>query len=365
MNFMICGGGTGGHVSPAISIYEELKSRAPDSGFCFIGRDGGTENAAYVATGERLRLLDMQGVNGKSPVSMLKGLFRAVTSLGQARKIIKSEKPDVIIGTGGYVCWPMLTVGKRMRIPTVIHESNAYPGLTTRLVAKGADLVLLNYSEAAKHLKGARIETVGNPLRHEFYSVKRRSARRQLGVRDGEFLILSFGGSLGAERLNEAALMLMRSHSSKTPGIKHIHATGRAYFERIDKKELRALNDCGCIIVPYIESMAEVMHAADLIISRCGAMTISEINEVGAASILIPSPNVADDHQRKNGSFMSEAGAAIMIEEAELTERRLTDAVRSLERDTLRREAMGMRAKSLSKENAAKVICDKILSLAK
>ncbi len=365
MKFMICGGGTGGHVSPAVSIYEELKSRAPDSSFCFIGREGGSENAAYVATGEALRLLDMQGVNGKSPVAMLRGLLRAAASLGRARKIIKSEKPDVIIGTGGYVCWPMLTVGKRMRIPTVIHESNAYPGLTARLVARSADLTLLNYSEAAKHLKGVKAETVGNPLRREFYTVKRRSARRNLGVREGEFLILSFGGSLGAERLNEAILMLMRSYSSKDKGVKHIHATGRTYFERIDRKELRALNECGCIVVPYIDSMAEAMHAADLIISRCGAMTISEINEVGVASILIPSPNVADDHQRKNGSFMAKAGAAVMIEEEELTERRLTDAVRSLRRDTLRRETMGMRAKRLARENAARVICDKILSLVK
>ena len=366
MKFIICGGGSGGHVSPAVAIYEELKKRNAEYEFCFVGRSGGRENDAYMKTGERLYTLNMRGINGKSPIKMLRGAFRAIGSLYEARRILSKETPSAVIATGGYVGWPMITVAKRLGIPTLIHESNAYPGLATRRSVGSADRILLNYADASRILSHPeKTSTVGNPIRQEFFSETRLASRRRLGLRDSDFFILSFGGSLGSEKMNDELMRLMKNHSSVSKEVKHLHATGRAYFEKADGRELKALRERGCITLPYIENMAEVMHAADVVIARAGAMTISEICAVGVASVLIPSPNVADDHQRKNADLMAQRGAAIVIDERDLTERRLADAVRELEVSRARRNQMGASAKKLAKKDAASKIADEILAIAK
>ena len=279
MKFIICGGGSGGHVSPAIAIYEALRSRDRNSSFIFVGRQGGSENRAYEQTGERLETLEMSGINGKNPIKAAKGILSAIKARGRAKEIITREKPDAIIGTGGYVCWPVLSEGYSAEIPTVIHESNAYPGLTTRLVSRKASRVLLNYDCAKGVLKRQdNVRIVGNPIRPQFYEQSRSSARRSLGVRDGDFFILSFGGSLGSRKLNEVLTELMCAYSSKRPGVKHLHATGATYFDEFEKKKKRCVGEHrGCIVVPYIDDMATVMAAADVVISRSGAMTVSEI----------------------------------------------------------------------------------------
>lgn len=365
MKFMICGGGSGGHVSPAIAIYEALKKKAESPSFTFVGRSGGSENRAYELTGERLRTLSMSGINGKNPKEAAKGLISAIKARTLAKKIISEEHPDVIIGTGGYICWPMLSQGVTMGIPTVIHESNAYPGLTTRLVSKKSDKVLLNYESATGAInRRDNVRIVGNPIREQFFTTDRASARKMLGVRDGDVFILSFGGSLGSQRLNEVTLELMRAYSSKQRHIKHLHATGSAYFDEIGKGTQKALGDrCGCIILPYIDDMASAMAGADIVISRCGAMTVSEICAVGVASILIPSPNVADDHQTKNGAFMQSSGAAVMIEEKDLSLRVLLDTVRSLECSHDRRENMSANARALARSDASELIAEEIIGL--
>jgi len=365
MKFLICGGGTGGHISPAIAIYEALRERCPDSSFLFVGRTGGQENQAYLQTGEPFYTLNIKGINGKSPIKALSGAITATKALYKAYQIIKKTRPNVVIGTGGYVSWPILTAAKKMKIPTVIHESNAFPGLTTRIVSKGATRVLLNYEEAREKLKEQKnIRVVGNPLRKVFYTANRRLERKKLGVRDNDILILSFGGSLGSKKLNDTIISLMKTHSSQSNGIKHIHATGRGYYDSLPDKDKKQLSsEKGCLIVPYVENMAEVMNAADIVIARCGAMTISEINAVGVASILIPSPNVSDDHQRKNGIFMVESGAAIMIEESNLNERTLLDAVRTLENNKAKRLSLAKRAKRLGQKDSAQKITDEILSI--
>ena len=366
MKFIICGGGSGGHVSPAIAIYEALKKRiGEDSSFTFVGRRGGSENRAYELTGEHLETLKMSGVNGKSPIKAAKGVLNAIKARQAAGIIIKNEKPDVIIGTGGYVCWPMLTAATRLRIPTVIHESNAFPGLTTRLISKTADGVLLNYESASKFLtRRDNVRVVGNPIRPQFYTQKRNHARKMLGVREADFFILSFGGSLGSQRLNEVSLELMNSYSSKQSHIKHLHATGQFYFEEIERRAKKEIGEHrGCIVRPYIDDMASAMAAADVVISRSGAMTISEICAIGTASILVPSPNVADDHQTKNAAYMREAGASLMIPEEELSLRTLLDAVRRLEYSKDEREALASAAKSLAKKDAAEMIVDEIFAI--
>ena len=361
MKFIICGGGSGGHVTPAIAIYEALKARFVNAEFLFVGRRGGSENSAYSETGERLHTVNMSGINGKSPIKAIKGVLAAIEARKGAKKLLKEEHPDAIIGTGGYVCWPILSAGAELGIPTVIHESNAYPGLTTRLLCRRADRVLLNYGEAAAALpQKHNVKVVGNPVRKRFSSTDRRLARKKLGVRDGDIMILSFGGSLGARMLNETVLELMRCYSAKNPRIKHLHATGRSHYDETNENAVAApTKGDGCVTVPYIDDMASAMSAADIIISRAGAMTVSEICAVGVASILIPSPNVADDHQTKNARYMQTSGASLMIEEKDLTVRALLDTVRSLEAASERRR-LANAARSLAKEDAASLIVSEI-----
>ena len=367
MKFIICGGGTGGHVTPAIAIYEALKENCDNTEFLFVGRDNGAENRAYRATGERLITLSVSGISRTNIRKAAMGVVSAFKAKSVARNLIKVERPSVIIGTGGYVAWPMLIAGSRMGIPTVIHESNALPGLTTRMVSRHVDCVLLNYAEAATKLtRRDNIRVVGNPLRKEFQKIDKRLARRRMGIRDNDVMILSFGGSLGAQKLNETILELMRCYSSKKSNIKHLHATGAANYDEIKKNVLADLNDKnGCKIMPYIDNMATAMSAADIVISRCGAMTLSEICAVGVAAILIPSPNVADNHQLKNAQHLENLGAAITIEEGSLSVRSLMDKVRELADAIDRRNALATKAAEVGKNDATKLITREILSLLK
>lgn len=364
MKFIICGGGTGGHVTPAVAIYEALKAELPTASFTFIGRENGSENKSYVETGEKLLTLNMSGINGKSPVKMASGMLSAAKALLDAGRILRSEDASAVIGTGGYVSWPVLTAAQIRGIPTFIHESNAYPGLTTRLVSKRATGVLLNYRDAEKRIKSkGNVSVVGNPLRKDFRSVNRRTARKKLGIHDAELFILSFGGSLGSKKLNETVIEFMKCYSAKNKKIKHLHATGHSYYASLSDRDKAALSvKNGCLLVPYVDTMAEAMHAADIVICRCGAMTLSEICAVGTASVLIPSPNVSENHQLKNGTFMAENGAAVLIEENELNERRLLDAVRVLENDPKQRESLAANARALACENASEKIVDVILN---
>ena len=367
MKFIICGGGTGGHVSPAIAIYDALKEQCKGAEFLFVGRDGGAENQAYRATGERLITLSVSGISRTSLKKAAKGVLSAIRARKAAKALIQAETPDIIIGTGGYVCWPILSVGARMGIPTVIHESNALPGLTTRILCRQVNLVLLNYAEAAEHLSSKyNIHVVGNPLRKEFKKIDKRLARRKLGVRDNDIMILSFGGSLGAQKLNDAVIDLMRCYSSKKSNIKHLHAMGAVNYKEISRQTLSELNNKnGCKIVPYIEDMATAMSAADIVVSRCGAMTLSEICAVGVAAILIPSPNVADNHQFKNAKHLQRSGAGVIIEENALTLRSLMSEVCSLVEAPNRRISLATRATELGKINIPNLITMKILSLIK
>ena len=367
MKFIICGGGTGGHVSPAIAIYEALKEECKDPEFLFIGRNNGSENNAYKATGERLETLSISGISRKSVTKAAKSILSALRARAHVKMLIKSEKPNVIIGTGGYVAWPILNVGAKMGIPTVIHESNALPGLTTRMLCRQIDLVLLNYADAAGYLsRKDNIHVVGNPLRKEFQKIDKRLARRKMGVRDNDIMILSFGGSLGAKKLNETVLDLMRCYSAKKTHLKHLHATGVTNYKEIAQQTLSDLNNKnGCKIVPYIDDMATAMSAADIVISRCGAMTLSEICAIGVAPILIPSPNVADNHQLKNAKQLEKLGAAVIIEEKDLSLRSLMDEARELVENPERRIKLAAQASELGEKDASKIISAKILSLIK
>lgn len=367
MKVLFCGGGTAGHVSPAIAIAEELIKRHKTARVSFIGREGGEENSAITKKGYELRTLEIYGFNRKVSLENARRAAVALRALARATRLLKEISPDIVVGTGGYVCWPVIKAAQRMNIPTVIHESNAVAGLATRLVEKGCKKVFLNFEESKKYLKNkACALTVGNPVRKEFFNISRADARVALGISDKSFFILSFGGSMGAERVSDACISLMKSYSQSEREVFHIHAVGRRHYEKI--KEMNPTlckNDGRMQIVPYIEDMPPYLKAADLVICRSGAMTVSELAAASSVAILIPSPNVTDNHQYKNAKLLSDSGAAVLIEETDLSREALEKEVRRIRAS--RTEQMRMRSsiQKFSVKNAAERIVAEIELLVK
>lgn len=361
MRLLLCGGGTAGHTNPAIAVAEELKVSHPDSEILFIGREGGGENSLISKAGFNFRTLKIQGIKRSLSPDNLRRVRDAIKSVSQAKSIINDFRPDVILGTGGYVCWPVITAGRKMGIPTAIHESNITPGLTTKLLSKKCDLVFINRDVTKKHLsEKVKTITVGNPLRRDFKIISRREARKKLNINESEILILSFGGSIGAEKMNEVILNVIREYSSKEKDVKHIHAVGRRYYAEIKAEKDRY---DGCRILPFIDDMPSVMRAADIVICRSGAMTLSEICEVGVASILIPSPNVTANHQYNNAKHLEDQGGAILIEEKSLSTSSLISAIKMLKNDKNGRKTRAKILKGLSTPNSSKTIVNELFLL--
>lgn len=365
MKLLLCGGGTAGHVNPAIAVAEELKKQDVDAKILFIGREGGKENELITRAGFELKTIKIEGLRRSFTTDNIRRIITAIKARSAAEKIIKDFNPDVILGTGGYVCWPVISAGKALGIPTAIHESNITPGMTTKLVSGKSDIILLNHEKTKEYLGSkTRCVTVGNPLRHDFYRISRGEARRKMGLSKDEIFILSFGGSIGAKRLNEVITEVMNEHSSRIKGIRHLHASGKRYYSEAEKKYIDK-TCCGCRIVPYIDDMPTVLKAADIVICRCGANTLSEIAAVGVASILIPSPNVSGNHQFKNAKQLAIGGAGVLIEEKNLSKETLINQLLELENDENGRKN---RAKSISayhKSDAAKSIIKELLTLNK
>lgn len=365
MRVILCGGGTAGHVTPAIAIAEGILAKIPDAKILFVGREGGEENQAVKNKGFELRTVKICGFERKISLKNFKNLKTAVSALRKAKSIIKEFSPDAVIGTGGYVCWPVIKAAQGMKIPTLIHESNACPGLSARLLAKRCDRVLLNLQGSQKEFKKqSNIRIVGNPVRDEFLTQNKKAARKKLRLSDRDFFILSLGGSGGSKKINDSIIEFMQSHSTKNPNIAHIHVCGRKYFGEI-KKAYHSLTSgvSGCVIKPYSDDMANLMAAADLIISRAGAMTLAEISAVGVAAILIPSPNVTGNHQYKNAKLICEQNGAVMIEESELCERKLSDTVKKIENDMRYRKTLASEIKKFFVPDAKEKITNEIISL--
>ena len=355
MRIIFTGGGTVGHVSPAIAIAEEFAERYPNSEMLFVGREGGAENEIVKGTGMKVEALRIRGLERKITARNFLAVRDAVRSRSAAKKIIQEFNADIVVGTGGYVCWPVISAARSMGIFTVMHESNAVLGLTSRLLFKKVDLCLLGQNIAQK---GA--EFVGNPIRKSFGSIDRRSARSTLGLGQQDLLIVSVGGSIGAQKLNDACIELMRTYSQKNKRVHHIHSCGRRYYGEIEK-ELGAMKDGRCKAVPYISDMPAYLHAADLVISRCGAMTLSEIGFCGTPSVLIPSPNVTNDHQRKNAEQFLRSGASLVIEEKDLDSEALRTSVDKILSDRNKRIRMSKCAKNCIEEHAASKCVDAIM----
>ncbi len=363
MKIILSGGGTAGHINPALAIAEEIKRQEPGSDILFICREGGKENLPIIKSGFQIKTLNVQGLKRKLSTENIRVIKNALRAKDEAEEIIKAFNPDIILGTGGYVCWPVLTAGQKLKIPTAIHESNIVPGLTTKLLARKCDLILLGYDEAKKKIKTkGKICTVGTPIKADFTRSDRQSARSSLHLSDKDCFILSVGGSIGAKKLNEVVIQTMKEYSAKRKNILHIHATGERYYEKLKTKLSFTEND-RCQILPFIHDMPRMMKAADIVITRCGAITLAEIAEVGVSAILIPSPNVSGNHQFKNAKYLCDCKAADMIEEDKLTSSNLIALLSGLENDKNKRKIRAKNIHALSHRNASKRVINELKML--
>ena len=339
MRVLIAGGGTAGHINPALAIISIIKEREPDSVFLYAGTPDGMESKLVPKEGLDFAPIKVSGFQRSlTPYNMarnVKAVHYLIHSGHRAKKIIKGFSPDIVIGTGGYVSGPIVFTAAKMGIPTVIHEQNAYPGVTTRTLSKHVDGVMLTMEEAAKYLhKGVEYTLTGLPVRKGFGKLLERSAaKRELGLDENAPCILSYGGSLGAGAINDSAAALIKWERESGMEISHIHSYGRmgkdTFVKRLTDQGID-INSKGLIISEYINNMDVCTAAADLIICRSGASAITELEVAGRASVLIPSPIVAGNHQYHNAMVLGNAGAAVVIEQKDLTDDIIIDKVKSL-----------------------------------
>lgn len=325
MRILMTGGGTGGHVNPALAIANTIKQNDPNAEIAFVGTKKGIENKLVPKAGYPLYHVEIQGIRRSLSPANLKTAYLAVTSVGKAKKILDEFKPDLVVGTGGYVCWPVVKAAADRGIPTALHESNAIAGVAVKMLQKHVDRIYLNFERTGETLTcdRSKLMQVGNPVMGSFKAMTREEARKNLRIgEEYKYVILSYGGSMGAEKVNEAVLYLMRDFTSKHPEVLHIHATGSIEWEECSAKfrEMGLDKYPNIQLNEYIFDMPVKMAAADLTINRAGAMTVTELATTGKCAIFIPSPNVAENHQYKNARVLVDDEAALLFEEKELTE---------------------------------------------
>lgn len=363
-------GGTGGHINPALAVAGYVRENYPKAEILFVGTADRMEAQLVPAAGYDFKMIEIQGFSRELNLEGLRHNIKTVELLmkseGQAKKIIEEFKPDVVIGFGGYVSGPVLSVAARMGIPTAVHEQNAFPGITNKNLAKKVDVVMLTAPEAEKLLKPKNPCVVtGLPIRGEIISANKEFARAEMKL-DSRPLILSMGGSLGARAINEAVKYLILKRYEKKDCY-YLHATGKAGVAMIDDigKELDLNANPQIMLREYINDMDRCLAAADLVVCRAGASSLSEIQALGKPSILVPYPYAAENHQYYNAKTMSDRDAAILIEEKDFTGERLLEEVEKLLSEPKRLKKMGENAKNMAILDASQRITECVCKIVK
>ncbi|MDD6722877.1 MAG: undecaprenyldiphospho-muramoylpentapeptide beta-N-acetylglucosaminyltransferase [Bacteroidales bacterium] len=356
LRVLVSGGGTGGHIFPAVSIANEVRRRHPDAEILFVGAEGRMEMQRVPAAGYDIKGLPVAGFDRRRLWRNFAVLCKLWRSLRMANGILRDFRPDIAVGVGGYASGPMLKAAQRHGIPTLLQEQNGYPGVTNKLLAKKADAICVAYDNMDRWFPADRIVMTGNPVRAAITAVTATpaEAKKALGFDPGRPLVLSVGGSLGARTVNEAISAAIPQ--IEKAGAQLLWQTGKLYADECSAK---AQGHPDVHASAFIDDMAMAYRAADLVVSRAGAGTISELELVGAPVILIPSPNVAEDHQRKNALALVDKGAAVMIEDAEATAKLGAELERLLA-DADTRRSMSQSIKAMSRPNAASDIVDRL-----
>ena len=355
MKVLLAGGGTGGHINPALAIAGIIKAHVPDAQFLFAGTPNHMEAQLIPQAGYPIEFIRVEGFQRSfTPENIgrnVKALWYLAFSGARAKQIVRDFSPDIAIGTGGYVAGPVIRMAAKMGVPTAIHEQNAYPGVTNRLLAKEVDHVMLTVKEALEHFEdGIQYTVTGLPVREALFHKTREQARAELGF-DDAFTILSFGGSLGAGAINESMAEVLRWHTSNKLPINHLHGyggMGRDTFpQKMDVYNIPMTSE-RIRITEYINDMDTCMAAADLVVCRSGANALAELEALGKPSILIPSPIVAGNHQYHNAMVLARAGAAEVIEQKDLDNNDMIARIKALYDDRDKLRSMAQNAASLA-----------------
>ena len=336
MRIIFACGGTAGHINPALAVAGRIKELMPDSEFLFIGAVGKMETDLVPRAGYKIETVRVRGLSRKkTPGGFFHNISAAwylICSTIKAKRIIKRFKPDVVVGTGGYVCFPVLKAASQLGIPTAVHESNADPGLTTRMLSKVVDTIMLGFEESRKYYKNPEKTVVtGTPVRGEFGEYSKQAAKAELGIPMDKPLVVSVWGSLGAGNMNEVMCGFIE-HAGKKPGFTLIHSAGVEGYEKMVTHLRDTVPDYeknGMDVREYIYDMPRVMAAADLVLCRAGASTISELTYMHKPTIFVPSPYVTNNHQFKNAKLVEDAGGALIFEEGWVEPDELLKAVKS------------------------------------
>jgi UDP-N-acetylglucosamine--N-acetylmuramyl-(pentapeptide) pyrophosphoryl-undecaprenol N-acetylglucosamine transferase len=359
MNILFAGGGTGGHLYPAIAIAEEVLKLDPAATVAFVGTKGKIEARVVPQKGYPFYTIWISGFSRRFRVSTLLFPLKVVVSLLQSFFLIRRVKPNIVIGTGGYVCGPILYVASLLKIPTVVHESNSYPGVTTRMLASRVTAVLTQFDVTRQWVSPhAAVEVVGNPTRAELSKVSRAEGCAQFGLSPEKKTIFAFGGSLGASSINKAMLHVIEEAVSR--GVQVIWQTGETDWQAASAIPPQP----GIVVMKYVDRMDCGYAAADLVISRSGATTLAELTRLGKPAILVPYPYAAANHQEMNAATMVESGAAVMIRDSELNEQ-LAATVRILLENDEERNRMSAQSLQMGKPDAGTAIAKKIMDMAR
>ena len=372
MKIIFTCGGTAGHINPAVALARMFQERVEGCQILFVGAKGGMEERLVPKEGFALETVTISSFwRSLSPSGVkhnVKTLRNLSLSKQEAARILDGFRPDLVVGTGGYASYPVVNEAAHRGIPTAVHESNAVPGLTTKALSKVVDRVMVGFEESRAHYDDpSKVVVTGTPVRGDFFKYTRQEAREKLGFDDQRPLLLSYWGSLGAEVMNQKMVDFIAKECYEGAPVRHIHGAGRDYpwmQEELLRRGLK-LGDNGVEVREYIYDMPLVMAAADLVLCRAGASTISELTAIAKPAVLVPSPNVTANHQEKNARVLSDQGAAVLLREQDCVENTLYDTAMLLLRERDRRDAMVRALQSMAVPDAAEKIYETLMEIVK
>ena len=351
MRVVVSGGGTGGHIYPALALVREIQKTNKDASFLYIGSKNGLEKNLVTRENIPFEAIEISGFKRKISFDNVKTIGKFLKGVSHCKRVLKDFKPDVVIGTGGYVCGPVVYAAARLGIPTIIHEQNSVPGLTNKFLSKFVDKVAICFEEAAEFFPSNKIIFTGNPRASEVVGQDGVKGRLSLGLSTSKPLITIFGGSRGAKPINDSVVELLPKFKNKDYQV--LYVTGDVHFENVQNKVNEIGNLSNVKIVPFVYNMPEVLASTDVCISRAGATTLAELTSLGIPSILIPSPYVTNDHQVKNANSLAKHEAAKIILEKDLTSDKLLETMENIILDKELTKKMKNNATKLGVPNAA------------
>lgn len=361
MRILVSGGGTGGHIYPALALIDEAKKKDPATKVLYVGTNRGLESQIVPDAGIDFKTVEIQGFKRSLSFENFKTVYLFLKSIHESKKIIKEFKPDIVIGTGGYVCGSVVFAASQMHIPTVIHEQNSVAGVTNKFLSHFVDKVAICFDDVRSSFPENKIVFTGNPRAQQVAHMKNKNRLKEYGLKEDYPTVLIFGGSRGAEGINQA--VLNAASKFKNQDYQVLFVTGRVHYDEIKKQAAQKKIPSNMVIQPYINNMPEILPEIDLIVGRAGATSLAEITALGIPSILIPSPYVTADHQTKNAMSLVNKNAAKMIIEKELTGAKLADVVDQLMNDSAKRSEMAKNASDVGVRDAADRLYDVLKNL--